>query len=430
MTSRLQNDLVGATDVIVIGAGHAGLAMSHYLSARSIDHIVLERGEVANSWRTERWDSLRLLTPNWMNTLPGKDYSGLEPNGFMNMQQVIRLISGYAANIQAPVRTRTVVLSVVQKGEGYRVHTNQGAWQTRALVIASGACNLPSIPAIHEAIPSSVSQISSFEYRNPERLGPGPVLVVGASATGVQLAEEIQASGRDVTVAVGEHVRLPRVYRGNDIQWWMKTIGLMDERLDSSDDIVRLRNLSSPQLIGSAERRSLDLNILSSRGVRLVGKLAGVRGNKAQFSGSLRNVCMLADLKMARLLDSIDNWIDAYGYASDHVEDGRPDPTRVEKSPLMSIGLGRDGIETIVWATGYRPDYSWLNVPVFDRKGRIRHSGGVVDQPGVYVLGLPFLRRRKSTFIHGGDDDARELCSHLHGYLDRTTRAALFKAVV
>jgi len=430
MTSRHENALVGATDVIVIGAGHAGLAMSHYLSARSIEHVVLERGEIANSWRTERWDSLHLLTPNWMNTLPGKDYTGLEPDGFMNMRQVIGLISGYAAAIQAPIQTHTRVLSVVRRGDGYRVSTDRGAWQTRALVIASGACNLPSIPKIHEAIPSSVRQVTSFEYRNPEQLAEGAVLVVGASATGVQLAEEIQASGREVTLAVGEHVRLPRVYKGKDIQWWMDASGLMDERLESVDDIIRVRNLPSPQLVGSKERRNLDLNVLSAKGVRLVGKLAGIRGNNAQFSGSLRNVCMLADLKMGRLLDSIDNWIDAYGYTSQHVEDDRPEPTRVEEQPLMSASLGNKGIQTIVWATGYLPDYSWLNLPIFDRKGRIRHSGGIAESPGVYVLGLPFLRRRKSTFIHGADDDTRELCTHLNGYLDRTAHSVSYKAVI
>ena len=256
-------------------------------------------------------------------------------------------------------------------------------------------------------------------YRNPDQLADGGVLVVGASATGIQLADEIHRSGRPVTLAVGGHVRAPRVYRGRDIQRWMDDIGMMDERYDEVDDIVRVRRLPSLQIVGTPTRTTLDLNALTSIGVRLVGRFAGISDGRAQFSGSLRNVCALADLKLGRLLDAIDEWATEHGLDGELEPAWRPAPTIVEDSPPLGIDLTRGDIRTIVWATGFRPDYSWLDVPVLDRKGLIRHDGGVVvDAPGMYLMGMPFLRRRKSTLIDGAGDDAEDLSAHLASYLD------------
>lgn len=408
---RARRTAAGTVDVVVIGAGHSGLAISHYLAARSIDHVVLERGEIANSWRRERWDSLKLLTPNWLSVLPGYGYSGNDPDGYMSMAEVIAFISGYAAATDAPVRTGTRVESVAPFAGGYRVTTDQGTWQSRAVVIATGACNLPAIPAVAAALPKKIVQFAPASYRNPRQIAPGGVLVVGASATGVQLADELQRAGHSVTIAVGEHVRMPRVYRGRDIQWCMRAAGILDQRYDEVDDIRRASRVPSPQLVGSRDRRFMDLNTLSSNGVRLVGRLAGIREGKAQFSGSLRNVCALADLKMNRMLDTIDEWADTCGHTGDLEPAGRFEPTRVPQPPCLSLDLGE--IRTVVWATGYRPDWSWLDVPVLDRKGWIRHEGGITEAPGLYVIGLPFLRRRKSSFIHGAGDDAREIVEHL-----------------
>jgi putative flavoprotein involved in K+ transport len=410
----------GAVDVVVIGAGHSGLAISHYLGARSVDHVVLERGEVANSWRRERWDSLRLLTPNWLSTLPGYGYSGEDPHGYMSMDEVIEFISAYARFLDAPVRTGTTVKSVSTAAGGYRVTTDQGAWHSRAVVIATGACNLPVIPAVAQALPKDIAQLTPANYRNPGQLAPGGVLVVGASATGVQLAAELQRAGHPVTIAVGEHVRMPRVYRGRDIQWCMHAAGVLDQRYDEVDDLRRASRVPSPQLVGSRERPFMDLNALSSDGVRLAGRLAGIRGGKAQFSGSLGNVCALADLKMNRLLMAIDEWADGHGRVADLGPPERFEPTRVPQPPILGLDLRE--IRTVVWATGYRPDWSWLDTPVLDRKGWIRHDGGIADAPGLYVTGLPFLRRRKSSFIHGAEDDARDLGEHLFGWLGALAR--------
>ena len=406
----------GTTDVIVIGAGHAGLATSFCLSERSIDHVVLERGEVANSWRNERWDSLKLLTQNWQSRLPGFAYSGDDPDGFMSMPEVIDFIQEYADFSQAPVRTNTTVSSVRQSNDGYRVVTDSGEWQTKSVVIASGACNLAVTPKVAESVPANVRTLTPHQYRGPGQLDPGGVLVVGASATGLQLADEIQRAGHDVTIAVGEHVRMPRRYRGHDIQVWLDRTGILDECYNEVDDVVRARGLPSPQLIGSSDRKMLDLNHLTDDGARLTGRLMGVNNGVAQFSGSLSNVCSLADLKMNRLLDAIDKWITMHPVLCDAPE--RFNTTQIDASPTVSVDLTDGSIRTIIWATGFRPDYSWLDVPVLDRKGRLRHDGGVVDAPGMYVVGLPVLRRRKSSFIHGVEDDVRDLTAHLHDYLD------------
>ncbi|MEU6718463.1 NAD(P)-binding domain-containing protein [Nonomuraea sp. NPDC046802] len=401
--------------VVVIGAGHAGLAASHFLRERSIDHLVIERGEVANSWRRERWDSFRLLTPNWQSRLPGLAYQGPDPDGYMTTKEVTRFIEGFAALSRAPVRTGTTVTSLRPAGDGYRVTTSRGELGCRAVVIASGACNRPVVPSFGEAVPTSVVQLTPFDYREPGPLPDGGVLVVGGSATGVQLAAELRRSGRPVILSVGEHVRLPRTYRRRDVLWWMDASGVWDQRYDEVDDLTRARRLPSPQLVGTPERTTLDLNALTSMGVEPVGRFAAVRDGRALFSGGLRNVFSLADLKMERLLDTFDAWA-----RTRDLELGPPErfaPTRVPESARLQLDLRSGEIRSIVWATGFRPDYRWLHVPVVDEKGRLRHDGGVVDSPGLYVLGLPLLRRRRSTFIHGIEADAHEVIDHLAGYL-------------
>jgi len=413
------------TTVVIIGAGHAGLAMSRCLADRSIDHVILERGEVANSWKTERWDSLRLLTPNWQSRLPGYRYEGDDPDGYRTMPETVAFIEGYARAIAAPVRTHTVVRSVRRTDDGYVISTSQGEWRSRAVVLASGASNLADVPRVASALPAGVATLTPMQYRNPDQLEPGGVLVVGAAATGVQLAEEIQRSGRQVTLAVGEHVRVPRIYRGRDIQWWMDAAGVLDAGLDDVDDLRRVRNLPSLQLAGYPDRRSVDLNALTARGVQLVGRLAGIRDGKALFSGSLGNHAALSDLKMNRLLDTIDEWSARNGIDARVAPPERYAPTRIDASPRNSLDFARDGIRTIVWATGFRPDYSWLDVPVLDRKGRIRHDGGVVDSPGMYLMGAQFMRRRKSGLIDGAGADARDLSRHLSHYLDRREMASI-----
>jgi putative flavoprotein involved in K+ transport len=270
---------------------------------------------------------------------------------------------------------------------------------------------------VKQSVPAAIEQITPFEYRDPTRLPEGTVLVVGASATGVQLASEIRRSGRPVILSVGEHVRLPRTYRGRDVLWWMDASGVWNQRYDEIDDLARARSLPSPQLVGTPERTTLDLNALAAAGVEIVGRLAAVRNGRAQFSGSLRNQFALADLKMNRLLDTFDEWARVHARDADVGPLERFEPTRPPARPRLDLDLQSGEIRSIVWATGFRPDYSWLDVPVLDRKGHLRHDGGVVDSPGLYAIGLPVLRRRKSSFIHGAEDDARDIVAHLANYL-------------
>lgn len=410
------------TTTVIIGAGHAGLAMSRCLAERSIEHVVLERGEVANSWKTERWDSLRLLTPNWQSRLPGYDYEGDDPHGYRTMPETIAYIERYAHVISAPIQTRAQVTSLRTENGGYTVTTTRGNWQCRTVVLATGACNIAHVPALAEAVPAGIHTLTPTQYRNPDQLEDGGVLVVGASATGTQIAAEIQRSGRPVTLAVGEHIRAPRVYRGRDIEWWMDAAGVLDERYDEVDDINRARRVPSLQLAGSDERHMVDLNALSAIGVKLIGRFAGINDGKAQFSGSLKNLCAMSDLKMNRLLDSIDEWASDNGLDGDVAPPERFPATEVDASPPLGMNLNNGAIRTILWATGFRPDYSWLEVPVLDRKGRVRHDGGVVEAPGMYLMGMQFLRRRKSALIDGAGDDARDLSAHLATYLDQRSR--------
>ncbi|MBX2881553.1 MAG: NAD(P)/FAD-dependent oxidoreductase [Granulosicoccus sp.] len=409
--------------VVIVGAGHAGLAVSRCLSEQDIEHVVLERGDVANTWRTERWQSLRLLTPNWQNDLPGYSYRGDDPDGFMACEDVVSFISDYASKIKAPVRTHTTVLSITRSGTGYLVQTDRGEWECRGLVLASGACNQAAVPSHVQQLPNEIQSLTPLDYQAPQQLPKGGVLIVGASATGLQLAEEIQKSGRKVTISVGEHVRLPRRYRQADIHWWMDKAGILDQRIEDQDDPQRARRLPSPQLIGSAQARSLDLNKLQSAGIDIVGRLAGIREGHALFSGSLRNCCAMADQKQNRLLDLLDQW--ASDNALDHLlpVEPRPKPTRVPERPKLQIDLTDGSYSTVIWASGYRPDYSWLHLPVINKKGMLIHERGVVgdeqsNTPGMFAMGLPFMRRRKSGFISGAKNDAKAIAALMRTHLD------------
>jgi len=402
------------TTTVVVGAGHCGLAVSRILTARSIEHVVLERGEVADSWRTQRWDSLRLLTPNWMTRLPGFAYHGDDPDGYLTAPEVVSLLDDYAVASAAPVRSGVTVTSVRPGGCGYLVSTDRGTWNATTVVIATGAAAVPVVPAV--PVPTEITTVTAADYRNPGLLPPGGVLVVGASASGVQIADELRRSGRPVTLAVGEHVRMPRTYRGRDILWWLDAAGVLDERYDAQPDLVRARNLPSMQLVGSPQRATVDLTALRRRGVHLVGRFVGVRDDVAQFSGALPHVCALADLKLGRLLDTLDAWADRAGIDAEAPQ--RFAPTELPATTDLSARVGEGGIETIVWATGYRPDLSFVDAGVLDRKGRPVHDGGVTSAPGLYLIGLPFLRRRKSTLIDGAASDARDLVTHLVTHLD------------
>ena len=408
-------------DTLIIGGGQAGLAMSRCLSDRSIVHLVLERGRVAERWRTERWYSLRLLTPNWQTRLPGFRYHGPQPDGYMSMTEVVEFFEQYAASFRAPIETDTSVLAVERDGERFKVETSRGQWYARHVVIATGYNDRPFVPPQAQSLSRRITQIVPTQYRHPALLRPGGVLVVGASATGIQLAEEIHASGRPVTLAVGRHQRLPRTYRGRDILWWLDAMGVFDATAEEVFDADTSRRQPSLQLIGRAGR-SLDVAILQQRGVRVVGRLVAVAQERVTFADDLVATTSGSDVKLAQVLLRIDGFISSRTH--DPVVAPEPfEPTwpSVLGTAKTTIDLRSAGIETVVWATGFRRRYSWLRVPVFDDHAEIRHHRGITPVPGLFVLGMHFQRSRKSAFIDGVGADAEFLA-------DRIASRAAFEA--
>ena len=408
------------TTVVVIGGGQAGLAMSWWLTRGGVDHVVLERGAVGRSWRTQRWSSLRLLTPNWMSRLPGRGYPGGDPEGYQRAGEVVDMLDAYARSFAAPVRPHTAVVGVAPAAPGFQISTDDGPWRSRAVVVATGTEGESRVPALATELPAHLHQLTALRYRGPEQVAPGNVLVVGASASGVQIADELQRAGRRVTVAVGDHVRVPRTYRGRDIYRWMDELGVLDERYDEVPDLIRARRLPSLQLAGTPQRRALDLAALTAAGVELTGRLVGVARGRAQFSGSLANMIKAADLKQARLLDRIDAHIDEHDLRDLVSAPDRPEPT---PRPPVVTELDVARFSAVVWATGHRPRYPWLDPALLDHRGAIRHDGGVLEVPGMYVLGLPFTRRRGSNLLAGIGADARLLSEHLVEQLRRKEAA-------
>ncbi|WP_207540498.1 NAD(P)-binding domain-containing protein [Sabulicella rubraurantiaca] len=406
------------TDAIIIGAGQAGLAMSHCLAARGIGHLVLERGRVAERWRSERWDSLRLLTPNWMSRLPGWSYLGPDPDGFMTMPEVIAYLDGYAT--RAPVVPGAAVCALHGAPGCFRLETTAGIFAARAVVIATGQCDVPHIPAMAAELPAEIRQVTPSSYRNPSLLPEGGVLVVGASASGIQIAEEIHRSGRPVTLAVGSHTRLPRRWRGRDILDWMARAGVLADPVDRLRDPAAARGQPSLQLVGRPDHSSLDLGTLRAAGVRIVGRVDAISGGRVALRDDLPQTTAIAQRTLDRLLARLGAVADAEGAPQE--EPPAPLASFAPSPPV--IDLAAAGIRTVVWATGFRRDYVWLRLPVLDAVGEIHHVGGVTPYPGLYVLGLRFLRRRNSNFLDGVGADAEALAQEVSAHLEIRGRAA------
>lgn len=412
-----------SAEAIVIGGGQAGLAMSRSLTDRGIEHVVLERGRVAERWRSERWASLKMLTARWMSRLPGFSYRGADPNGFMGRDELIDYLDEYARSFAAPVETGVSVTSVARDGTGYRVETTQGDWWAPNVVLATGHCDLPKVPAFAGALDPRIVQMTPNAYRRADLLREGGVLIVGAAATGVQLAAEIQASGRPVTLAVSRHTRLPRRYRGHDIMAWFDAMGVLNQSVDSVPNLAGSRRAPSLQLVGSDDHRTLDLSALQSLGVRLTGRAVGVDGARMRFADDLAAHVRVAETRMADQLARIDAHIRDRGIDG-ALPAAAPMPAVEVPAAPHSLDLEAAGIRTVIWATGFTRRYPWLQVPVLDATGEIRQKGGVTPARGLYVIGQFFQTRRNSSFIDGVGVDARAIARHVERQLSRRMAAA------
>jgi putative flavoprotein involved in K+ transport len=401
-----------AIDIVVIGAGQAGLAASRLLTRAGRDHVVLERGRIAERWRTERWDSLRLLSPNWMTRLPDWQYRGRDPDDFMTAAAFTRYLASYAESFAAPVVGDSEVQALSAVPGGYRVATASGVWQCRQVVIATGALGRPHVPSRIQG----VALVPSTQYRNPRQLPAGGVLVVGASSSGVQIADELNAAGRDVVLAVGRHTRMPRSYRGMDIFWWLEATGRVARTIDDVPDAHAARREPSMQLIGNdgspGAARDVDLPALHARGVRLAGRVEGVSGSTATFRDDLSHTMTAADVKMNRFLDAVDEHVQRTGLSAEVWPGVRPISLAALPVPRR-LNLRREGIHTVVLAAGHVPNFPWLQLPITAPDGSIRQRRGVTRAPGVYVVGMRFQHRRDSAFIDGVRHDAASVVRHM-----------------
>ena len=399
-------------DTVVVGGGQAGLALSRSLSERGVEHVVLERGRVGERWRSERWDSLSLLTPRWLSRLSGWTGDEEDPHGFMAREEVVRYLDRYAATFGVPVREGVTVTSVEREGDDYRVESNLGAWRASNVVVATGESQDAFVPSMSRDLASWVHQSAPTRYRNPDHLPEGGVLVVGASATGIQLAQEIHASGRPVTLSVSRHTRLPRRYRERDILEWLERMGMFEQRAAEVQSLEASRNQPSMQLTGSADHRTLDLKVLQGQGIRLVGRAEGASGSRMCFADDLVETMAAADVKLAGLRLRIDRYIRDEGLEREVGPEEPFDPMPLPDAPT-SLDLRTQGIKSVLWATGFRRSYPWLRVPVLDAGGEIRQEGGITSAAGLYVLGLNFMRRRSSSFLAGVARDAEEIAEHM-----------------
>ncbi|TIR19535.1 MAG: pyridine nucleotide-disulfide oxidoreductase [Mesorhizobium sp.] len=403
-------------DVVIIGAGQAGLALSHCLGQAGIDHAVLERGRIGERWRSQSWRSLRLLTPNWLNALPGSPYKGGDPDGFMSKGAFVECLERYARQWHAPVETNVEVLAAKRTSDGFALGTNAGDWSARAVVVATGHCDRPVIPFSTETLRGPLS-IHASHYRSPGELPGGGVLVVGASSSGVQIADELARAGRRVVLSVGKHTRLPRTWRGQDIFFWLCAMGLMAQRPEDLANPEGARRQPSLQLAGRPDRADVDLATLQALGVELAGRVRGVSDRKIGFASDLGQHIAAAEAKQARLLDQINRFA---GTPTPY----RPEPVALPSASSERLSLTDGSIRTIIWATGYARSFGWLEPLALGGDGELAHQGGVTSVPGLYALGFRFLRKRDSNFIGGVGADAEAIAAEISHHLDRNGRKA------
>lgn len=398
-------------DTLVVGAGQAGIAMSEHLSNHNVPHLVLEKSRVAEAWRSGRWDSLVANGPAWHDRFPNMEFAGTEPDAFPPKDRVADYLNDYAKMISAPIRTGVEVTSVerLPQRAGFRVVTSQGVIEATRVVAATGAFQHPVIPPVVPAV-AGVEQLHSFYYRNPAQLPEGAVMVVGAGSSGAQIADELQREGRKVYLSVGPHDRPPRAYRGRDFCWWLGVLGLWEvAAMKPGTGHVTI------SVSGAYGGQTMDFRRLASEGVTLVGMTHSYKDGILKFSDDLRENIAKGDASYLSMLDDADAYVARTGVDLPEEPEARrkwPDPECLTH-PIREVDLAAAGISSIIWATGFRQDFSWMNVDAFDENGAPKHQRGVSSEPGIYFLGLPWQSRRGSTFIWGVWHDAKYVADQI-----------------
>ncbi len=405
--------------VVVVGGGQAGLAMSHCLKRRGVDHLVLEKHRLAHEWRERRWDSFCLVTPNWQCRLPGFPYRGPDPHGFMVKEEIVGYLEAYARSFDPPVREDVEVTALRRDpAGGFRVASSAGEWQADAVVIATGGYHRPSIPRLAERLPAGLAQLHSCAYRNPQELPPGPVLVVGTGQSGCQIAEDLHLAGRRVHLSVGSAPRTARRYRGKDVVEWLEAMGHYALPVDEHPLGQRVRDKANHYVTGRDGGRDIDLRQRAREGMLLHGRLRDVRDGRLQFANDLRENLDHADEVAESIKNSIDQYIAAAGL--DALEE--PRYRAVWQPPAGSApDLAASELAAVIWCTGFSSDYRWVELPLFDGAGYPCHHRGVTAVPGIYFLGLPWLHTWGSGRFCGVGADAEHLA-------DRITEEARFAA--
>lgn len=399
-------------DIVVIGGGQSGLAMSRVLQQQGRDHVVLERGRVGERWRTERWDSLRFQFPNWTLQLPGYAYQGPDPEGFAHYRGILRLLEDYAGHMAAPVREHAEVQGLAALGgdEGFELSLADGSIRARNVVIATGPFQLPRIPTVAHEVPRSVLQLDPTRYRRPEALPEGAVLVVGSGASGTQIADELLRAGRRVYLSVSRHRRAPRRFRGKDAYWWFDALGRFAQTIDS---FPGRQYPPSTVVTGVNGGYDVDVRKLAAAGANVIGRVTGASGGGLGVQANANQILDEADQAYAGFVAAARDFINRGG------EDGLTEADPGEPEPLPgvqeveSLSLPAEGITTIVWATGYGYDYGWVRIPVFDARGRPAQQRGVTAVPGLYFLGLHWMHTFKSGLLSGVGDDAEFLADQM-----------------
>jgi putative flavoprotein involved in K+ transport len=407
-------------DCVVIGAGQAGLATSYYLTEAGCDHVVLERDRVGERWRSERWDSFTLVTPNLMSSLPSFPYEGDDPDGFLTRNEVVAYLEAYVDRFDPPLKTGVEVLSVRQRGAGYTVDTTDDAYETTNVVVATGPFQRPRIPEFGAELPSSVRQLHTSRYRNPDQLDPGGVLVVGSGQSGVQIAKELHESGRDVYLSVGKAAKAPRRYRGRDIVSWMVAMGGFEATVASLDSPAD-RFAPNPYVSGTDGGQEIDLLELAADGMTLLGRAESVEGGRLVVADDLEENLRNAYRFYAGMLDQIDDLIETEGIDAPDPEFVPRDPESISVESVRELDLAAANVQTVIWATGFRFDFDWVEPATFDEYGYPVHDRGVTDTPGLYFFGLPWLHTGGSALLFGVGGDAKYVTDHILERLEQPT---------